>query len=135
MRATKILKKSYIVILLIVLLNCTGCSALIAAKEINKTDLALVKQGSKKKSIDAQIGEPYFIKHLSDGNIECSYKYYKGKKPDIARSINWIGLDLFLFFIPEIITTPYEIIQIDTEIIKIIYDENENFISIDKNFK
>lgn len=48
MRATKILKKSYIVILLIVLLNCTGCSALIAAKEINKTDLALVKQGSKK---------------------------------------------------------------------------------------
>lgn len=133
MSVTKIFKKIYVVFVSISLLNYTGCSALIAAKEIKKTDLTLVKQGSKKNSIDAQIGEPYSTKHLNNGNIECTYKYYRGKKPDIARSINWIGLDLFLFFIPEIITTPYEIIQIDKEIVQIIYDENENFIRIEKN--
>ncbi|UUV18062.1 hypothetical protein NRK67_12290 [Fusobacteria bacterium ZRK30] len=114
--------------LLLASISLTGCSVMMAASGKKEPNLTVVRKNSERFQIEAELGLPTTINDLEDGNVECLYKYYVGAEPSVGRAAIWLAADVFFFFIPELITTPYEAAKGEKKYIKVIYDKNDKFI-------
>lgn len=108
--------------------NFTGCSVMMAASGKKEPNLSVVRKNSERFQIEAELGTPEQVNTLDDGEIECIYKYYVGAEPSVGRAAVWLTADLFLLFIPELFTVPYEAAKGEKKYIKVIYDENDQFV-------
>ena|SRR3990167_7980074 len=96
-------------IILCVTVSVSGCSVVMAARQPEKKDLDVVRQGATLAQVRSEFGEPV-LREEKDGTITEVYNfkqgYHTGTKA--ARSLFHGAADLFTLGIWEVVGTPTE---------------------------
>lgn len=112
--------------LLVVLLalNLTGCSALMAVKGKPDTNVSILRIGAERSEILFHMGEP--IKTKADGNKQTDwYKTSRGNQPSVGRGVFHIVMDALTFGFWEIIGVPMEAVGSSSTIIQVDYEDGK----------
>jgi len=120
------------IILAVLSVSLTCCSAIILASEDREPDSSVFQLGANRQDVEKVLGEP--LRECRDGphGSICAYEYNfncDDAKDDVERSLTAaqsVLYDVQTLFLMELFSTPYFLITCgrETEIF-VTYDENE----------
>lgn len=123
-----------VIILTVILLLNTGCSAVMASSGKVEPNLGLLTKGNSISHTSAIIGENP-IKTEKRNNIEVyTYKLVRGNDPSPVRAVIWGALGLMTLGISELILTPLELVRGQTYYLIVEYEDEKllNYKVVDK---
>ena len=119
--------------LLLALTLASGCSVGMAASGHREYDDSIVFPGSNRAVIISKLGAPETSRKMDDGTMEDSYLIIKGNESSSGRAWAHAGLDLFTFFIWELVASPYELMQSEEKFrLFITYDKTGTVTDVRK---
>ena len=114
--------------LIIYAMTLSSCSVVMAVKGTEEADLSVLRRGTPRPVVVAELGEP---KHVG-GNIDI-YEACKGDKSSLGRALAHGAMDVLTSGLWEVIGTPIEAaseLGKDCYRFTIVYDENEEIEEI-----
>ncbi|WP_373080240.1 hypothetical protein [Fusobacterium varium] len=120
------MKKMYKLLLLVVIItNLSGCSAVMAAKGKKEASVSALQIGDTKNMVLAKIGyQP--IRTYMDKNKQIEiYEIEVGNEPSTGRAIAHGTLDLFTLGLWEVIGTPLEATNGEKSYLTIEYEDGK----------
>jgi|GEM_PF-6053454 len=120
-------------LLLLSLPLLSSCSAIMALNGKPTPKLDVLAVGNNRTLVESRLGSPSATTRLSNGSTKDSYQYKIGADASPSRAIGYVALDLFLVFIPELVTIPIEATKGEDRVAEIIYDKNDNIVDMSLN--
>lgn len=115
-----------IAFLCVSLLNFSGCSVVMAAKQPDKKDVSVLKPGTPRDYVIAELGNP-ISSEMRDGDRVEIYSFTQGyhTATKAGRALFHGAADVFTFGIWEAVGTPSEAVFNGSEIsVRVTYDKN-----------
>lgn len=111
----------------------SACSVVLAAKGGKDPDEKILKPGSTKSEIEAQVGEPRRSEQAQAGGETINfYSYTVGKDPSTGRAAIHLVVDILTLCLWEYIAWPYEISKSgDTRWIRVVYDRSNKALEVE----
>jgi len=118
--------------LLLLTLTTSGCSIFLAARQPDKKNLTVLKEGGHKRFVVAELGKPIHTETKNNQTIE-TYKFIQGYTTNarVTRVIIYSMFDILTGFLTEFVTTPAEVLASGTKTVCVVTYNNE----IIKNYK
>jgi hypothetical protein len=131
----RVMRKRTQVILLLFLPFLFSCQAALKLTGTEGDDIYWIEKGVTRAEVDKKLGEP-----IKDGLSEKGDRYfvYKVRKhddvtaEDLAGGFSWIAIDIFFLGLPELLSLPDTIDQLDNryKYLEIQYDSDGRVVSI-----
>ncbi len=112
----------------LLLLGNVSCSVVMATQGTKKKDLSVLKEGTPRSIVVAELGAP----ESTEGNVDV-YTYCKGDESSIGRAVGHGVMDVLTLGLWEVVGTPIEAAaSSDKECyrIEVVYDENDKLKEI-----
>ena len=107
--------------------STTGCAVYMAAKQPEKKDLSVLKEGTPRGQVVMELGSPMHTEDGPDGRVDY-YKFVQGYHARVkaGRAVFHGVADFFTLGLWEIAGTPIEGIADGTEVkLEVHYDEHQ----------
>lgn len=114
-------------------LTLSGCSVGMAISGDENPDLSVARSGTHRSEIEMQLGKPIKVASLSNGMSTATYQYEMGNEPSAGRAIGHGVMDVLTLGIWEIVGTPIEGFQGETEQLIVTYDKSDTAVSVRAN--
>ncbi|MBI3291680.1 MAG: hypothetical protein HYZ73_02565 [Elusimicrobia bacterium] len=114
------------------LLSQTGCSVFMAAKQPPQKDMSVLRQGTSRSILLAELGQPAATE-MKDGKKVDVFSFTQGysKPAKAARAVFHGAADVFTLGLWEVVGTPTEAIFDGTKMaLEVTYDENDRVESV-----
>ncbi len=111
----------------------SGCAVVMAAKQPGKKDLTVLRQGTERPLVIAELGQPVSSEKESNTTRDL-YKFVQGysKVTKAGRALFHGAADVFTAGIWEAVGTPAEAVMDGSEmLVQVIYDENNKVSKVD----
>jgi hypothetical protein len=115
---------------LFVFLN--GCAVIMAASGNPNPDKSVIKVGSSKSEIGFHLGKPKKTETLDSGYTIALYKYKVGDESSGGRAVAHGVMDILTLFGWELIGTPIEIFQGETEAVEVKFGPDNRAVSFQR---
>ena len=115
-----------------VALLATNCSVYMAAKQPGKKDLSVLKEGTERGHVIAELGSPIHTEERPDGRMDI-YKFVQGYHGGVkaGRALFHGTADVFTLGLWEVIGTPVEALYDGTEVkVEVYYDSSDKVRSV-----
>lgn len=122
--------KRLVIFACVMLAYLNGCAIIMAASGNRSPDESSIKVGATKSDIGYQFGNPKKTKQLDSGFSSSTYVYSVGDESSGGRAIAHGVMDILTVFIWELIGTPIELFQGETESVEIKYGPDGRVASI-----
>jgi hypothetical protein len=116
-----------LLLILVSVVVCSGCSVYMASKQPGKKDLSVLKEGTHRACVIAELGSPLHSEQISDGRMDI-YKFIQGydKGARVSRAVFHGVADVLTLGIWEVVGTPIEAIADGTEVtLEVNYDKDD----------
>ena len=110
-------------------LTVSGCSVVMAATASEEPNLTVLRKGTTRNALEAEIGKPIFSTRERTHDY-ATYQYFTGDEASYQRAAVYTVLDIVTVGVAEIFTTPIEALQGDKHVVRISYDLNDRVDSI-----
>lgn len=114
-------------LLAVVFLTNSGCSVYMAAKQPRAKDLSVLKEGTPRSHVIAELGAPVWSGDKSGSKVDVfafTQGYSAGAKA--GRAFFHGAADVFTLGLWEVVGTPVESVASGTEMkVEVTYDEND----------
>ena len=87
----------------------SGCSVVMASSGEEEPQIHLVRVGSSRQLIEAQLGSPIRVTVLEDGGSRCEYRYRGGNQSSSNRAVGHAVFDVLTLGVWEVVGTGYEL--------------------------
>ena len=105
----------------------TGCAVYMAAKQPEKKDISVLREGTGRGHVITELGAPMHTEERQDGRVDY-YKFVQGYHPGVkaGRAVFHGVADFFTLGLWEIVGTPIEGIADGTEVkLEVYYDKSD----------
>ncbi len=111
---------------LMILVN-VGCSAVMAAKQPDKKDLSILKAGTPRSHVIAELGAPGWSGEKDGRRVDVfAFKQGYSKGTKAGRAFFHAAADFFTLGLWEVVGTPIESVASGTDVkVEVVYDEND----------
>lgn len=126
------MKKTLITICLVLTIAGSGCSVFMAAKQPNKKDTTVFKEGTRRSLIIAEFGHPTTTEETEYGRMDV-FKFTQGYSKGVktTRAVGHGALDVMTLGLWEVIGTPAESLADGTEMaVEVQYNKADEVIQI-----
>lgn len=120
---------SFVVLILIFVFFCSGCSVMMALHGKREVDLAALHVGQPRDEVIMLIGQPIQTMTLNPGRKDV-FEIQRGNAPSAGRAIGHGALDLLTFGAWEVIGTPVEGFSSSKITVTIDYDAEDKVTKI-----
>ena len=121
-----------LVMVVSVSLLATGCSVYMAAKQPGKKDLSVLKEGTARGHVIAELGSPIHTEERPDGRMDI-YKFVQGYDDGVkvGRALFHGTADVLTLGLWEVVGTPVEALIDGTEVkVEVYYDSSDKVRSV-----
>lgn len=118
--------------LIVILLMQQGCSVFMAARQPNRKDTSLFKEGTPRSLLVAEFGAPATSEERNGKKYEI-FKFTQGYSgpTKVGRALFHGTADVFSLGLWEVVGTPTEMILGGTEMVyEVSYDENNHVTTV-----
>lgn len=114
----------------LLLLNASGCAAMKAAQQPDKKDLGVLREGTPRTRVIAELGEPTHTDQPANGQDRTdvfSFKQGYSKGVKVGRVLGHCAADVVTWGLWEVIGIPAETLADGTDVqVAVAYDGNDN---------
>ncbi|MBI4356222.1 MAG: hypothetical protein HY597_07260 [Candidatus Omnitrophica bacterium] len=113
-------------------LSQTGCAVFMAAKQPRKMDLSVLKQGTPRSTLLAELGQPVASETRGGKKVDVfSFRQGYSKPTKAARAVFHGAADVFTLGLWEIVGTPTEAVFDGTKMsLEVTYDQDDRVANI-----
>ena len=122
------MKRILIPTILMALVN-TGCSVFMAMSGKKEPNLAVLSVGQDRGLVELNLGKPIQTYVKEDMTVDV-YEVQFGNEPSGGRAVGHAVMDVLTWGAWEIIGTPIEAVQGNTQRITVEYDKNNKVVSV-----